>query len=496
MSSIVDILSIVIDIPSKIKSWDASAIMCQEYTTLILDLGGVLANFTTKNNVGLRSSLIKAALDSSYWNDYESGRATEAECYENICQEFNIDIETWTRALEQMRKEGLQANTSLISSIKELRQMYTKTKVFCLSNIPASESDALRDEIQSWGIIDEFIASGVICQRKPDTAAYEECLKIVDTPVSSCIFVDDKAENVVAAQTLGFKGIVFSDTDTLVRDLHNLLVDPVARAKAFLEHKVKTAGNMLLDNYSQLIMLQNTGIRDLIMPESDVHPEGSDTTSLAIAVLDNVPMDTKLKARDEILSNLNSDRLPLCWLSNSRPQFCHCMCASIFRFFVINDWGKDLPRVNDFLCRLLETRAYPHGSRYYKNPDWLLYILSDICESRPWDSQLQRMRDLLVECVRERMGFDDDFFGAVLRLLSAQSLGFQSERDLKIVLDGQQLDGGWELAWPWGHGVESLQVGSRGVLTAMAMTAIERANILAHEWNSRLFLSRAKLRGE
>lgn len=206
--------------------------MCQEYTTLILDLGGVLANFTTKNNVGLRSSLIKAALDSSYWNDYESGRATEAECYENICQEF-----------------------------KELRQMYTKTKVFCLSNIPASESDALRDEIQSWGIIDEFIASGVICQRKPDTAAYEECLKIVDTPVSSCIFVDDKAENVVAAQTLGFKGIVFSDTDTLVRDLHNLLVDPVARAKAFLEHKVKTAGNMLLDNYSQLIMLQNTGIR-------------------------------------------------------------------------------------------------------------------------------------------------------------------------------------------------------------------------------------------
>ncbi|QPC59591.1 hypothetical protein HYE67_001822 [Fusarium culmorum] len=466
--------------------------MRHEYTTLILDLGGVLANFTTKNNVGLRSSLIKAALDSSYWDDYESGRATEAECNENICHEFNIDIETWTGALEQMRKEGLQANNALISSIKELRQMYTKTKVFCLSNIPTSESDALRDEIQSWGIIDEFIASGVIFQRKPDTAAYEECLKIVEMPVSSCIFVDDKAENVVAAQTLGFKGIVFSDTDTLVRDLHNLLGDPVARAKAFLEHKVKTAGNMLLDNYSQLIMLQNTGIRDLIMPESDgrdcsqqvspiltttVHPEGSETTSLAIAVLDNVPMDTKLKARDEILSNLNSDGLPLCWLSNSRPQFCHCMCASIFRFFVINDWGEDLPRANDFFCRLLETRAYLHGSRYYKKPDWLLYILSDLCESRPSDSQLQRMRDLLVECVRERMGLDDDIFGAVLRSLSAQSLGFQSERDLKIVLDGQQVDGGWDLTWPWGHGVESLQVGSRGVLTAMAMTAIERANM-------------------
>lgn len=75
-----------------------------------------------------------------------------------------------------------------------------------------------------------------------------------------------------------------------------------------------------------LIRLLTNPSRDLIMPESDsrdyfqqgspiltttVHPEGSDTTSLVLAVLDNVPMDTKLKARDEILINLNSDGLPL-----------------------------------------------------------------------------------------------------------------------------------------------------------------------------------------
>ncbi|XEV02803.1 hypothetical protein FSHL1_008090 [Fusarium sambucinum] len=478
--------------------------MHQEYTTLIFDLGGVLAKYTTRNNVGLAASQIKAALDTSYWHDYEAGRITGDECYKNICQEFGIDIETWTEALGQMRKEGLQVNTALISSIKELRQMHPKTKVFCLSNIPASESDALGDQIQSWGIIDEFIASATIRQRKPDMAAYEECLKIIKTPASFCIFVDDKAENVVAAQALGFKGILFSDTDTLVRDLHNLVGDPVSRAKAFLEDEVKSlfypmsAGHVLLDNYSQLTILQNTGVRDLIVPESKgdawnyfqhessvltntVHPDDSDTTSLAIAILDDVPTAAKLEARDEILSNLNSDGLPLCWLSKSRPQFCHCICVSVFRFFVINDWGEELPAVDDFVCRLLETRAYLHGSHYYKNPDWFLYILSDLCERRPSDSQLQRMRELLVECVRERMGCDDNIFGAVMRSLSAQSLGFCNVRDLKIVLDGQQVDGGWELAWPWEYGAEPHHIGSRGVLTAMALNAIQRVGLFSKE---------------
>jgi hypothetical protein len=75
------------------------------------------------------------------------------------------------------------------------------------------------------------------------------------------------------------------------------------------------------------------------------------------------------------------------------------------------------------------------------------------------------------------MGCDNNILGAAMRALSAQSLEFQSERDLKILLESQQLDGGWELVWLWGYGAESLQIGSRGVVTAMAMNAIQRAEL-------------------
>lgn len=87
----------------------------------------------------------------------------------------------------------------------------------------------------------------------------------MQAPASSCIFVDDKVEIVTAAQALGFKGIVFKDNDLLVRFLHNALGDPVSRAQMFLSHNAKKmfctldTGQVQPDNYSQLVILQNTG---------------------------------------------------------------------------------------------------------------------------------------------------------------------------------------------------------------------------------------------
>ncbi len=85
------------------------------------------------------------------------------------------------------------------------------------------------------------------------------------------------------------------------------------------------------------------------------------------------------------------------------------------------------------------------------------------------------MRDLLIECVQKRMGCDDNILGAAMRALSAQSLGVKNDRDLRILLESQQLDGGWELAWLWSYATKPLKIGSRGVVTAMAMDAIQRA---------------------
>ncbi|KAM5372408.1 hypothetical protein ACJA88_009157 [Fusarium oxysporum] len=382
------------------------------YTAVVLDLGRVLVNYTTKNTLGLSSSQIASALDSPAWHEYERGKLPEQEAYDRVTRDSKIDLETWTQALEQMRY-SMKANQALISAIKELKQTYSKVKIFCLSNIPRPEVELLKDEIDSWGIVDQFFASSDMRERKPDMAIYKKFSKHVHVSASSCIFVDDK-----------------------------------------------------------LVILQNTGDRDLVVLENErytwnyfqgkptfagtTYPDDSDTT-------------------DKILSNLSPDGLPYCWFSKTRPRFCHCICATVFRFFVINEWQDKLPGVYEFLCQLLETRAYLHGSRYYESPDWLLYILSDLCARRPSDPNLGKMRNLLVTCMQERMGCNGNILSAAMRVLSAQSLGLKNNRDLETVLEGQQVDGGWELAWLWGYCSKPLKIGSRGVVTAMAMNAIRRA---------------------
>ncbi|CCT74250.1 uncharacterized protein FFUJ_10293 [Fusarium fujikuroi IMI 58289] len=469
------------------------------YTTVIFDLGGVLLNYSSKNTVGLTATQIKSALDSPYWHEYERGKVSKQEAYEQVTQAFKIDLETWTDALEQM-KDGMQPNEALISAIKDLKTAYPTVKICCLSNIPGPELALLKDEIESWGIIDQFVASSHLQRRKLEMGTYSAFLEKIQESAPSCIFIDDKVGSVVNAQCLGFKGIVFTTTDELIRVLYNLLGDPVSRAKAYLKQNAKNlfcminTGNLQPDNFSQLLILHHTGDRDLIMLKNEgvtwnyfhgsptydgtTYPDDPDTTCLAMTMLDDVSMEQKLKARDVILSHVNNDGLPEVSadsVSKDRPRFCHCVCANVFRFFTINDWTEKLPGVYEYLCRVLENRAFLHGSRYYKIPDWFLYILSDLCARRPSDEKLQRMRDLLIECVQERMGCDDNILGAAMRALSAQSLGVKNDRDLRILLESQQLDGGWELAWLWSYATKPLKIGSRGVVTAMAMDAIQRA---------------------
>ncbi|EXA29214.1 hypothetical protein FOVG_19257 [Fusarium oxysporum f. sp. pisi HDV247] len=236
------------------------------YTTVVLDLGGVLINYSSKNTVGLTSTQIKSALDSPYWHEYERGKVSKQEAYEQVTQTFNIDLETWTEALEQM-KDGMQPNEALISAIKYLKTVYPTVKTCCLSNIPEPELAVLKDEIERWGIIDQFVASSNLQQRKPEMGVYSAFLEKVQESAPNCIFIDDKVGSVVNAQSLGFKGIVFSNTDELIRVLHNLLGDHVARAKTYLKENAKNlfctmnTGNLQPDNFSQLLILHHTGDR-------------------------------------------------------------------------------------------------------------------------------------------------------------------------------------------------------------------------------------------
>ena len=54
---------------------------------------------------------------------------------------------------------------------------------------------------------------------KPDPAIYHLCLERNGLAAAECIFIDDSPNNVAAAAALGIDGVLFTDPETLRRDL-------------------------------------------------------------------------------------------------------------------------------------------------------------------------------------------------------------------------------------------------------------------------------------
>lgn len=154
-----------------------------------------------------------------------------------------------------------------------------------------------------------------------------------------------------------------------------------------------------------------------------------------------------------------------------RRRYCPFVAANVLRLFYLNGQGHRLQTTLKQLCRILKTRAYEIGSRYYCQPEWLLYYLADLC-GRCDNPELDELAGLVKAEVGQRIGRDKDIMAASLRAVSAQALGLDNSEDVQTLLATQELDGGWGLAWMVKYGSSSLKIGNRGVVTAMAVNAI------------------------
>lgn len=154
-----------------------------------------------------------------------------------------------------------------------------------------------------------------------------------------------------------------------------------------------------------------------------------------------------------------------------RPRFCPYVCANVLRFFYLNGQGCKLDATLQYLCRILETQAYEIGSRYYLQPEWMIYYIGDLC-GKCKDPRLGELRQIVTRQLKRRIGTNKDVMSVALRLLAAQALGVENFPDLQTLINAQQLDGGWETVWMFTYGNVAVRIGSRGVVTAMAVKAI------------------------
>lgn len=187
---------------------------------VLFDLFGVIARHQCPGALEKMAARCDTSIDAfttAYWTHrppYDAGRHTASAYWTDVLHALSrpadadtieelrlTDIDSWSRVDDRM-----------VTYVRTLRK---RTRVALLSNIPADHADAFL-AAQPWlHDLDHVAFSGKIGAAKPHPAAFQHCVVALGAAPADFLFVDDREENVRAAQAVGMNGHVFDGQDNL-----------------------------------------------------------------------------------------------------------------------------------------------------------------------------------------------------------------------------------------------------------------------------------------
>lgn len=191
---------------------------------VLFDLFGVIARHQrpgAMEKMAARCHTSTDAFTTAYWTHrppYDAGRQTAGAYWTDVLHTLSraadadtieelrlTDIDSWSRVDDRM-----------VTYVRDLRD---RARVALLSNIPADHADAFL-AAQPWlHDLDHVAFSGRIGAAKPDPAAFRHSVVALQSAPADFLFVDDREENVRAAQSVGMNGHVFQSQDGLAAAL-------------------------------------------------------------------------------------------------------------------------------------------------------------------------------------------------------------------------------------------------------------------------------------
>ncbi|KAJ5369455.1 hypothetical protein N7509_014067 [Penicillium cosmopolitanum] len=188
---------------------------------IVLDLGNVLFEWGSESTSEAQPSL-KTLLKCDQYSQYERGLISSER---NFCESRGSELGIDASELEmvfQTARSSLEPNTALFSFVRTIKEQYG-IPIYAMSNIPAKDIDYLHVTFPShMNIFDKVFASGWTGLSKPDPAFFQLVMDGVSSLPDEVIFVDDKSWNIDQARRFGWRGIQFSGTDHLCKELKNI----------------------------------------------------------------------------------------------------------------------------------------------------------------------------------------------------------------------------------------------------------------------------------
>jgi putative hydrolase of the HAD superfamily len=142
-------------------------------------------------------------------NACDRSEMTQDEFFDKLVQKFNADAEELKSIFTHSFLNRAKVNHEVINTLKQ-----PGLPVVLLSNIMPLNAKICRE--QGWfNHFDKVCLSCEIKAAKPDAAAY----KATSDALHSCVFIDDRIENVEAAKKLGMRAIHYTSVPQLKKEL-------------------------------------------------------------------------------------------------------------------------------------------------------------------------------------------------------------------------------------------------------------------------------------
>ncbi|WP_369387497.1 HAD family hydrolase [Streptomyces sp. CG1] len=194
--------------------------MSTDRNIVLFDLFGVIARHQRPGALEKMAARCHAPTDSfttAYWAcrpPYDAGRQSAPEYWTAVLRRLSLSVDADT--IEELRLTDIDSwsrvDDRMVAYVQSLRDV---AEVALLSNIPSDHADALLTA-QPWlHDLNHIAFSGKIKTAKPAPAAFHHCIVAMRAAPTDFLFVDDREENVRAAQATGMNGHVFTDRDGL-----------------------------------------------------------------------------------------------------------------------------------------------------------------------------------------------------------------------------------------------------------------------------------------
>lgn len=194
---------------------------------VVFDLGGVCIDWNPRYLYRTLFDGDDAAMErflaevcSPDWNAQLDAGRPWAEAVDTLSRQYPESrsyIEAFHERWSEMLGGAIPGTVEILEALRD-----AGIPLFALSNWSAETFPIARPRYPFLEWFDGIVISGVEGIRKPDPRIYRLLLDRHGLRPETTVFVDDVAENVVAAEAIGMVGLLFRDGDGLRRDLAGL----------------------------------------------------------------------------------------------------------------------------------------------------------------------------------------------------------------------------------------------------------------------------------